>query len=122
MKNQKRKALLFMMPARLAISLIRIYRYSLSAFAGRTCRHLPSCSEYTETAISKHGFWAGGWIGLSRLARCYPYGTSGFDPVPENLPARAIWYMPWRYGVWGRHAVPPENRFDERDLKSSSKP
>ena len=28
----------------LAIGLILLYRYTLSAFAGRTCRHMPTCS------------------------------------------------------------------------------
>ena len=27
------------------IGIVRIYRYSLSAFMGRTCRFMPSCSE-----------------------------------------------------------------------------
>ena len=36
-----------------AIFLITIYRYTLSAFVGRTCRHAPSCSEFTSEAIEK---------------------------------------------------------------------
>ncbi|MEJ1161123.1 membrane protein insertion efficiency factor YidD [Prosthecomicrobium sp. N25] len=89
-----------------ARGLIRLYRYTLSAFMGRTCRYLPTCSEYTEEAIARHGLWAGGWIGLARILRCNPWGASGIDPVPAELPPRARWYMPWRYGRWtGRHIV-----------------
>jgi uncharacterized protein len=85
---------------RLAHWLIRGYQLSLSMLVGRWCRHLPTCSEYTDEAIQRHGFWPGGWIGLSRLCRCNPLGTDGFDPVPKELPKRARWYTPWRYGRW----------------------
>ena len=54
------------------IGLVRLYRYTLSAFIGRTCRYLPSCSEYTEEALRRHGAWAGGWIGLARICLCCP--------------------------------------------------
>ncbi len=84
----------------IAISIIQIYRYSLSAFSGRNCRHLPSCSEYTKDAIWRFGFWPGGWIGLSRIVRCRPHGTDGFDPVPKELPKNSHWYAPWKYGRW----------------------
>jgi hypothetical protein len=84
----------------LAVLLITTYRYTLSAFAGRTCRHLPTCSEYTSTAIWCYGFWPGGWMGLARFIRCRPGGTHGYDPVPAHLPAGAKWYAPWSYGRW----------------------
>ncbi|KPL55670.1 hypothetical protein ABB55_04545 [Prosthecomicrobium hirschii] len=90
----------------MARGLIRLYRYTFSAFMGRTCRYLPTCSDYTEEAIARHGLWAGGWIGLARILRCGPWGASGIDPVPTELPPQARWYMPWRYGRWtGRHIV-----------------
>ena len=83
-----------------AIFLITLYRYTLSAFAGRTCRHLPTCSEYARDAIWQFGFWPGGWMGFSRFVRCRPGGTHGYDPVPEGVPAEAKWYLPWTYGRW----------------------
>jgi putative membrane protein insertion efficiency factor len=83
-----------------AIFLITAYRYTLSAFVGRTCRHLPTCSEFTRDAIWTHGFWPGGWMGLARFTRCRPGGTHGYDPVPDRVPAGARWYRPWRYGRW----------------------
>lgn len=88
------------LPALAARAVIRLYRYTLSSLAGRTCRHLPTCSEYTETAIARFGLWRGGWMGLARLWRCRPFGSSGFDPVPDSLPDMARWYRPWRYGRW----------------------
>ncbi|MCF6326900.1 MAG: membrane protein insertion efficiency factor YidD [Devosiaceae bacterium] len=84
----------------LAVILINIYRYTLSSIAGRTCRHLPSCSEFTRDAIWRYGFWPGGWIGLARFVRCRPGGTHGYDPVPEDISEDARWYFPWKYGRW----------------------
>ena len=83
-----------------AYGLIQGYRYSLSMFMGRTCRHAPSCSEFTRDAIWRHGFWPGGWMGLARIVRCRPGGTHGYDPVPERVPPGAHWYKPWGYGRW----------------------
>jgi uncharacterized protein len=83
---------------------IRGYQLTLSGLIGRQCRHFPSCSEYTDEAIQKHGLWAGGWIGFARICRCGPAGTSGIDWVCEELPATATMLTPWRYGRWrGTH-------------------
>lgn len=78
---------------------ILLYRYTLSAFMGRECRYLPTCSEYAEEAIEKNGPWKGGWLALARLSRCHPWGSSGFDPVPD-LSNEAHPFAPWRYGRW----------------------
>jgi len=86
--------------ARAARALIFIYRISFSAFAGRACRHLPTCSEFADEAISRHGLWAGGWMAAARICRCRPGGTDGLDPVPARLPAGAGPLTPWRYGKW----------------------
>jgi putative membrane protein insertion efficiency factor len=91
---------LLRIPAFSALGLVRLYRYTLSAFFGRTCRHLPTCSEYAEEAIGRFGLWRGGWIALARFGRCRPLGSRGFDPIPAALPERARWYTPWRYGRW----------------------
>ena len=93
------------LPALLARVLILVYRYSLSSIAGRTCRHLPTCSEYADGAIARFGLWAGGWMAAARFWRCRPSGSHGFDPVPISLPPAARWYTPWRYGHW-RSSLP----------------
>jgi len=100
------------LPRRIGIVLIRGYRLVLSPWLGNQCRHLPTCSDYTETAIRRHGLWAGGWIGLSRIVRCGPLGSSGYDPVPDDLPKRAAWYLPWRYGHWTGDHIDPATRLD----------
>jgi uncharacterized protein len=84
----------------LARSLIAAYRLTLSPLIGNTCRHLPTCSQYADEAIARHGLWAGGWMTLARLLRCQPFGTSGLDFVALMLPANTRWYLPWRYGRW----------------------
>lgn len=75
-------------PAWLAIKLVRGYQVLLSPVMGSHCRHLPSCSEYARQAIQRFGLLAGGWLTLKRLARCHPWGSAGFDPVPETPAAR----------------------------------
>jgi putative membrane protein insertion efficiency factor len=81
----------------LGMGLIRFYQLAFSGFVGNSCRHIPTCSEYGYEAFARHGFWAGGWLTLFRVARCGPGGTSGLDPVVEKLAPRQKWYMPWRY-------------------------
>jgi len=84
--------------SRLMIVLVRGYQLSFSAIFGRTCRHLPSCSSYTIEALSRFGAWRGFWLGLSRIMRCHPWGSEGYDPVPETLENQGLKF--WRYGIW----------------------
>lgn len=84
------------------MGLIRLYQLTLSGFVGNSCRHIPTCSEYGYEAIARHGLWAGGWMTLFRVGRCGPGGTSGLDPVPDNLESRFRWFTPWRYFALGR--------------------
>jgi len=88
------------LPRRLGRGLVLLYRYTLAGLIGPRCRHLPTCSEYAEEAITRFGLWAGGWMALARILRCHSFGTSGLDFVPAGLPARAHWWTPWRYGRW----------------------
>ncbi len=48
------------------------------------CRHVPSCSTYTLEAVESHGAFKGSWLGFKRIVRCNPWGTSGYDPVPDR--------------------------------------
>ena len=96
------------LPRRAGRALILFYRYTLLALIGPRCRHLPSCSEYAEEAVTRFGLWAGSWMALARILRCNPWGTHGLDFVPAELPKHAQWWTPWRYGRWrGTNEVPP---------------
>ena len=99
----------------LAHAAIRFYQLTFSAFVGRQCRHLPSCSDYTDEAIQKHGLWMGGWMGAARICRCHPFGTSGFDPVPTVATPHMRWWAPWRYGRWGGGEADLEKRLHRED-------
>jgi putative membrane protein insertion efficiency factor len=93
----------------LARAVVKVYQLTLSPLIGYNCRHLPTCSQYADEAIARHGLWAGGWMTLARLSRCHPFGTSGLDFVTTTPPPGARWYLPWRYGRWrGANATPPQ--------------
>jgi putative membrane protein insertion efficiency factor len=94
-------------PRRLGRGLVKLYRFTLSPWIGFHCRYLPTCSDFADQALERHGLWAGGWMTLARLMRCHPWGNSGLDFVPHVPPRDARWYLPWRYGRWrGTNASP----------------
>ncbi len=66
------------------IFFIRVYQVTLSPLLGQNCRHMPSCSKYAVEAIQVWGPFKGFWLGLKRISRCHPWGTSGWDPVPKK--------------------------------------
>jgi putative membrane protein insertion efficiency factor len=69
--------------------LVRSYRLLVSPLMPPACRFHPSCSEYAEEALCRHGAWRGGWLTAGRVLRCGPWHDGGYDPVPEaNEPGR----------------------------------
>ena len=68
---------------RLLMWPVRLYQLA-RADRPSPCRHVPSCSTYTLEALETHGPMRGTWLGMRRLLRCHPWGTSGYDPVPER--------------------------------------
>ena len=68
--------------AELALRLIRLYQLTLSQVMPPSCRFTPTCSQYTYEAVSKYGFLKGVGMGVRRLARCHPFHSGGYDPVP----------------------------------------
>jgi putative membrane protein insertion efficiency factor len=68
------------------IGIVRFYQLAISPLLGPHCRHTPTCSHYTIEAIKEWGPLKGSWLGLKRISRCHPWGTSGYDPVPKKEP------------------------------------
>ena len=59
-----------------------LYRLTLSRVIPPICRFEPSCSQYMEEALRKHGAWRGLRLGVWRVLRCQPFSKGGDDPVP----------------------------------------
>lgn len=66
------------------IFIIKGYQLTVSPLLGANCRHTPSCSQYMIGAIKEWGLGKGAWLGMKRISRCHPWGTSGYDPVPKK--------------------------------------
>ena len=62
---------------------IKFYQLVISPMLPNSCRHLPTCSEYTIEAIYTHGVFKGVLKGLYRILRCNPLGSSGYDPIKK---------------------------------------
>ena len=69
----------------LCIWLIRLYQRFLSPLKKKpTCRYYPTCSAYAVEAYQKRGFFIGTILTVTRILRCQPFGSAGWDPVPES--------------------------------------
>ena len=66
------------------IGLVHAYRIALSPWLGVNCRFQPSCSSYALDALKSHGAFRGTALAVRRIARCHPWGGSGYDPVPDR--------------------------------------
>lgn len=64
------------------ISLIKLYQYCISPLIPPSCRFFPTCSNYTQEALTRHGFVKGLWLSVKRVLRCHPWNRGGYDPVP----------------------------------------
>lgn len=69
--------------ARALRGFVRLYQ---TVRVGRPspCRYSPSCSSYAVEALEVHGGLRGTWLSTRRVLRCHPWGSHGWDPVPEK--------------------------------------
>lgn len=72
---------------KLLIFILKFYKNLISPVLervfGKACRFTPTCSEYIIVALDKHGTRKGMALGIKRIAKCHPWGGSGYDPVPS---------------------------------------
>jgi uncharacterized protein len=65
--------------------MLKIYKTFISPIFlylfGHSCRFTPTCSEYMDEAIKKHGIFKGGAMSIVRIVRCNPYSTARYYPV-----------------------------------------
>lgn len=73
---------------RIGVSIVRAYQVLLGPLLGGSCRFEPSCSHYAANAIETHGLFHGAWLSVRRVARCHPFSSAGFDPVPPRSDGR----------------------------------
>ena len=70
------------------LSLIKFYNFFISPALGIKCRFLPTCSEYCQESLKKHGMKKGGFYSLKRISKCHPFkilgAGDGIDLVPEK--------------------------------------
>ncbi len=64
--------------------LLRQYKRFISPALPAACRYVPSCSEYAQEAVARHGTLRGVALSLWRLLRCHPFTRGGYDPVPKH--------------------------------------
>ena len=66
------------------ILMIRLYQLFISPLLGQNCRYLPTCSEYSVKSLKEHGLFRGSILSIKRISKCHPWGSHGFDPVPNK--------------------------------------
>jgi hypothetical protein len=72
-------------PVNLLLGLVWLYRKIISPWMFPCCRFTPSCSEYAQIALQKHGSIKGTALSVWRIARCNPFCKGGHDPVPDKF-------------------------------------
>ena len=66
------------------IGVVKLYQAVISPLMPQTCRHLPTCSEYTIEALRSYGPFKGTYLSIKRIISCRPGGSHGYDPLPEK--------------------------------------
>ena len=65
---------------RIAMRLLDFYKTQISPVLPKSCRFVPTCSEYARQAYTKYGTKKGFILTAWRIMRCNPLGDSGYDP------------------------------------------
>ena len=65
---------------RVAMGLLDFYKREISPALPKSCRFVPTCSEYARQAYKKYGTKKGFVLTAWRIMRCNPLGGKGYDP------------------------------------------
>jgi len=68
----------------LLVFLVRFYQAYIRPHLVGQCKFHPSCSHYAIDALQQRGPIGGLWLTVRRIARCHPFTTGGYDPVPPH--------------------------------------
>ncbi len=66
------------------IYVIKFYQLIISPILKTDCRYLPTCSDYSISALKEHGLFIGIYYSSKRILSCHPFGGKGFDPIPKK--------------------------------------
>ena len=71
------------------IKVIKVYQFLISPVIGKSCRYLPTCSEYSIEALKTFGLFKGLYVSIKRILSCHPIkilgGGEGFDPINKKI-------------------------------------
>jgi uncharacterized protein len=66
----------------LLLLTLSAYKKFFSPWLPNACRFVPTCSEYAEEAVQRHGVFYGAVLSVWRMIRCNPFSKGGLDLVP----------------------------------------
>lgn len=72
------------LPKKAVLALVRLYRVTWF-LRTPSCRFYPSCSQYMEGCVERHGVTKGLVLTVLRLAKCHPLHPGGVDRVPSRF-------------------------------------
>ncbi len=67
------------------IKFIKIYQFLLSPLLGQSCRHYPTCSNYSIEALKTYGLFKGLLLSIKRIFSCHPWAEGGYDPIKKQI-------------------------------------
>ena len=66
------------------IKFIKTYQFLFSPLLGQSCRHYPTCSNYSIEALKTYGPFKGLFLSIKRIFSCHPWAEGGYDPIKKT--------------------------------------
>ena len=70
------------------IKFIKTYQFLFSPLLGQSCRHYPTCSNYSIEALKTYGLFKGLLLMIKRIFSCHPWAEGGYDPIKKQTKIR----------------------------------